>query len=215
MSCSSNTADLNRHRAKLCDARGETRLEVDLNLDEGRPSAAKNTFKVVIRRTAELDLSAVKLYLEGQRDMDSDVIDCITFLDHLLRETPSRNHIALRRSFFDRTTTQRATLGYGIEAMKGVYQSIRFGQGKCLVVNVDVSNSVFWNESPLMNVAMQVSGCKSFQELAQKAKKVKPAIDKPFQESAAMVQMRKLKKNNFYVRHKDRSQRERKQLSRN
>ena len=61
-----------------------------------------------------------------------------------------------------------------------------------------------------MNVAMHLSGCNSVQDLAQKAKKVKPAIDKPYQESNVMVQLRKLRKNDFFVIHKDRSQRERK-----
>ena len=125
-----------------------------------------------------------------------------------MRETPGKNLISLRRSFFDRLTPQRSPLGFGVEAMKGVYQSIRFGQGKRLVVNVDVSNAVFWSESPLMAVALQLTNCKSVVDLAQKSKNVKPAIDKPWQESAAMIQMRKLRKNDFYVKHKDRSERE-------
>lgn len=50
------------------------------------------------------------------------------FLDHLLRETPSHRHIAVKRSYFGRTTEERMILGSGIEAMKGVYQSIRAAQ---------------------------------------------------------------------------------------
>lgn len=47
------------------------------------------------------------------------------FLDHLLRETPSNTHIAMKRSYFGRDVEERALLGGGVEAMKGVYQSIR------------------------------------------------------------------------------------------
>jgi len=46
------------------------------------------------------------------------------FLDHVLRETPSKTLIAIKRSFFARTE-ERVRLGSGVEAMKGVYQSIR------------------------------------------------------------------------------------------
>ena len=46
------------------------------------------------------------------------------FLDHVLRETPSKTLIAIKRSFFARTE-ERVRLGTGVEAMKGVYQSIR------------------------------------------------------------------------------------------
>lgn len=55
------------------------------------------------------------------------------FLDHLLRETPSKVNIALKRSYFSRNKVGtdggrgggREELGGGVEAMKGVYQSIR------------------------------------------------------------------------------------------
>lgn len=50
------------------------------------------------------------------------------FLDHLLRETPSKKHIAIKRSYFGRETAERTLLGRGVEAMKGVYQSIRAAQ---------------------------------------------------------------------------------------
>lgn len=46
-------------------------------------------------------------------------------MDHLLRETPSKTHIAMKRSYFGRNVDERALLGGGVEAMKGVYQSIR------------------------------------------------------------------------------------------
>lgn len=50
------------------------------------------------------------------------------FLDHLLREDPSKRMIAIKRSFFHPKITARASIGGGVEAMKGVYQSIRAAQ---------------------------------------------------------------------------------------
>lgn len=54
------------------------------------------------------------------------------FLDHLLREDPSKRMIAIKRSFFHNKITSRASIGGGVEAMKGVYQSIRAAQ-VCLI----------------------------------------------------------------------------------
>ena len=56
--------------------------------------------------------------------------DDADFLDHLLRETPSKKLINLRRSYFARTgeSQDRSLLGGGIEAMKGVYQSLRMAE---------------------------------------------------------------------------------------
>ena len=129
----SGLADIRRHKRDVTEGRGEIRIEVDLDLDQPNPrprpaNAPSNTFRVAIRRTTEFQLSDLRAYLQGQTDLSNKIIDAVTFLDHLLRETPSRTHVALRRSFFDRTTAQRANLGYGVEAMKGVYQSIRFAQ---------------------------------------------------------------------------------------
>ena len=54
----------------------------------------------------------------------------VGFLDHLLRELPSKTLINLRRSYFARhaVSEERTLLGGGIEAMKGVYQSIRLAE---------------------------------------------------------------------------------------
>ena len=51
-------------------------------------------------------------------------LTAVDFLDHLLREYPSSNLLALRRSFFDEKGDFK-DLGNGVLAFKGVYQSIR------------------------------------------------------------------------------------------
>lgn len=55
------------------------------------------------------------------------LLTLLDFLDHLLRETPSKHLINLRRSYFarDADAHDRTLLGGGVEAMKGVYQSLR------------------------------------------------------------------------------------------
>ena len=110
------------------DVGEELRFHVDLDAERGQQSRSDNTFRVAIKRTAVLQLNQLQAYLNGQVPMDETVISAITFLDHLLREMPSRNAINIRRSYFDRAGPDRAGLGQGVEAMKGVYQSMRAAQ---------------------------------------------------------------------------------------
>lgn len=77
-----------------------------------------------------------------------------------------------------------------------------------MVVNVDVSNAVFWNEQSLMNAARELTGCNSYSDLANKSQQMRRHIDAPYVDSTAMVQMRKLKKNEITVRHKGRTPKE-------
>ena len=77
-----------------------------------------------------------------------------------------------------------------------------------MVVNVDVSNAVFWNEQSLMNAARELTGCNSYSDLANKSKLVKKHIDSPLTESNALIAMRKLKKNDIFVSHKGRTAKE-------
>lgn len=75
------------------------------------------------------------------------------FLDHVLRETPSKTLIAIKRSFFARTE-ERVRLGGGVEAMKGVYQSIRLAQVSFRKVQVstcghiiDLARAIDWSST--------------------------------------------------------------------
>ena len=77
-----------------------------------------------------------------------------------------------------------------------------------MVVNVDVSNAVFWNEQSLLNAARELTGTSSPADLANKSQPVRANVNAQPSDSAAMVAMRKLKKNEFTVRHKGRTQKE-------
>lgn len=53
------------------------------------------------------------------------------FLDHLLREYPSSQFLAIKRSFFN-PKGENKDLGGGVLAFKGVYQAIRVANVSCL-----------------------------------------------------------------------------------
>ena len=52
-----------------------------------------------------------------------------------MRVTPSKTMVAMKRSYFNEKMVTRVALGGGVEAMKGIYQSIRMAQVWCTYVN--------------------------------------------------------------------------------
>ena len=101
------------------------------------------------------------------------VLTGVDFLDHLLREGPSRNKrfIPVRRQLFVRDG-QRAGLGGGVEVFRGVYQSLRLAEGKRLVVNLDVANSCFWQPTSLVSAIINKMRLRDPQGIAQSCKPV-------------------------------------------
>lgn len=126
-------------------------IRVDLDAEQGRPPGGRpNVFTIAIRQTKSFDTSIVTAFLNGKTDASVVVAEAISFLDHLLREGPTRNPglIPIRRQFFSRQG-QRLTLGGGIEVIRGVYQSVRAASGGRCVINVDVANCCFWEPNSL------------------------------------------------------------------
>ncbi|KAA6409085.1 MAG: eukaryotic translation initiation factor 2c [Lasallia pustulata] len=198
--------DGNKIAWSLKDAKQELRVEVDLDVEKGMPARAEhpNHHKVVIRKTNAVNLGALSAYLYGKMSFDNSVLEAINFLDHLLREVPSKRLISIKRSFFARgmSQDQRVLLGGGVEAMKGVYQSIRAAHGAHLVVNADVSNTTFWSEAPLHILATQVTGASNPNDLVHKCKKVTKGFGQQPVESPAFKDLRKLKKIKVWAIHR-------------
>ncbi len=107
---------------------------MDLDAEQGITprEGRENVHRVVINKAknTKVNLAVIKAYLEGTMDFNNAILEAINFLDHLLRETPSKKLINLRRSYFSRTgeSQDRKLLGGGVEAIKGVYQTIRMAE---------------------------------------------------------------------------------------
>ncbi|EXJ86436.1 hypothetical protein A1O3_03387 [Capronia epimyces CBS 606.96] len=143
--------DGNRLAWSLRDHGGELRMMVDLDKEEGRPSRGdKNSFRLHIKKTREMDMSIVQQYLDGRIEFGVPVAEAINFMDHLLREGPSSSSqfLSVRRSIFKRQG-ERKDLGGGIEVWRGIYQSMRLAEGKKLIINLDVANTCFWKPTSL------------------------------------------------------------------
>ncbi|KAL8688577.1 MAG: hypothetical protein Q9218_005546 [Villophora microphyllina] len=166
--------------------------------------AGKNAHRVIIRKTTTIDLSMIPAFLNGKCDFGSGVIDAINFLDHLIREGPSKKHINIKKSYFDRDHGATFELGDGVEAMRGVYQSIRMAEGKRLVINVDVSHTTFWRRSSFPSIVNQLSHHKDFDSLQNNWRKDTSDPNSPT--NHVFTTMKRLRKNHFLVEHKGRTE---------
>jgi eukaryotic translation initiation factor 2C len=165
--------------AKKLD-RDETRIVVDLDKEDGRQpkpgNEGKNVHTVFIRHTRKVDFSGLAAFLKGQATWSTECIDTINFLDHVLREEPSRKYTQIKKSFFQRGE-QRFDLGGGIEAFKGVFSSLRpvynGNLERTLSLNVDVANGTFWRSQELTRAVGQVFNCNpaQFQQRFRDAKR--------------------------------------------
>ncbi|KAI9834225.1 MAG: hypothetical protein M1819_003063 [Sarea resinae] len=183
----------------------DSNIMVDLDLEQGKTprEGREDRHRVVIRKTTPVNLASIDAYLSGKVSFGSGVLEAINFLDHLLRQTPSVSYTSIKRSFFARGH-ERYYLGGGIEAFKGVYQSIRACHGRRMAVNVDVSNGTFWTESPLIQTVKELANARDYSDLIWKLKQVKGNAAQEFRmvDSQGFRTLRRLKKVGVYAKHR-------------
>lgn len=149
----------------------EVRMQVDLDQEQGKkPRPGKpDVHRFAMRQTGTVRFDVLRNYLARKCDWDASTYEAINFLDHLLRDGPSKRLTSIKRSFFQRGET-RNDLGGGVEAFKGAYQSLRMSHGPggpCLTVNLDVANGTFFNSGPLPVVAQNLAGARNVNDLIQ------------------------------------------------
>ncbi|KAF3907146.1 hypothetical protein ABW21_db0205470 [Orbilia brochopaga] len=166
----------------------ELNIIIDLDDDDtsGRPRHFDNKFRVRIRKTARVPLQCTEAYVAGKYKMDKEVLVGFNFLDHLLRETPAKHFITIKRSFFKSAGSQR--LDGGVEAWKGIFQSIRPAQGNNLTINVDVAAAVFWSEGTVMACVQNLLKLGTPEEHTEKERSKKFTIEN-FTKSSARDEM--------------------------
>ena len=209
--------------APACPERGELRCKVDLDKAErkpGEPVRPGAEFHVVIRKTTEVSLSALRGYLERKIDFSNPVIQALNFVDHLIRQGPSERLLGIKRNFYDFAEKGRPLQNDRIvEVHKGLYASIRLSDnlrtgGAGLALNCDVANTVFWIGGLSMdNVVVNFLGtCDArFQRItpgAELSRALAPVrrSDGNWESSEAFKHLRKLRKLRFKVAHKGRKE---------
>ncbi|OCL04728.1 Piwi-domain-containing protein [Glonium stellatum] len=168
-------------------SRPEVRITVDLDVEEGRKinpeRAGKNQHRIYLRKTKKVDFIGLSAFLEGKASWTNDCIDTVNFLDHVMRERPSQRYTQIKKSFFQRGE-QRAPLGQGIEAFKGVFSSLRpvlnDKGAKAMTVNVDVANGTFWTSQPLIQAVMMHFNARSQADVQVKFQNAKQEWDRSY-----------------------------------
>ncbi len=73
-------------------------------------------------------------------------------------------------------------------------------QGKRLVVNVDVSNTTFWHETAVSQLAYQITGAATYLDMINMIQPIKATAYMPAHESPYFAALRRLHKNEIKVR---------------
>ena len=156
-------------RGKKVQKGEEYRIQVDLDAEQGKTGRAgkSNVHRVVVKQTTYVDFASLMAYLAGRADFTNEVLEAVTFMDHLMRETPRQKYTSIKRAFFAKGL-HRHELGGGIEAFKGVYQSLRIAHspaGASLTCNVDVANGTFFTGGDIKYVVVKLVGLRNEAEI--------------------------------------------------
>ncbi|KAM0178275.1 hypothetical protein ACHAPF_003640 [Botrytis cinerea] len=196
-------------------ARGEFRILVDLDLEAGKPGGNRDRMiYCTVRQTTTIRMASLHGYLNKECDFDNNVLCAINFLDHMIRQWPGEKYVVQKRSFFARGI-DRCPLDITIEAMKGVYQSIRLCNHlnekgpviRGLAVNVDVANGTFWTSQDFMQAARNLCSVPRnkaldydvFRKLLRPEQRSMP--NGRLEKSAEFLTLEKMKKLKFTLKH--------------
>lgn len=139
--------------ATLVD-RGELRFQVDLDEGKAPPGSGPREggrFLITIRQTIQVDMTAIQTYLQKKASFDSNVLEAMNFMDHLIRQYPSQRMLAIKRNFYEEMERGHPLTGSAstVVVHKGIYASVRLSNnltqgGIGLALNADVANTCFW-----------------------------------------------------------------------
>ncbi|GAO47878.1 hypothetical protein G7K_2074-t1 [Saitoella complicata NRRL Y-17804] len=148
----------------------------------------KNVFKVRVKYTNQINLEVLQRFVENKWGKDESVLQAINLLDNLLRQTPARLFKSVGRNFFQGGRAR--PLAGGVEAWKGIFQSVRPTLG-CLTVNVDTATTVFWSGGiTLVDLSVLILGRRGPQDLQRMSDRDMKLLN------------RELKGVGFFVKHR-------------
>ncbi|KAG0044454.1 hypothetical protein BGZ83_010322, partial [Gryganskiella cystojenkinii] len=137
----------------------EVVLAVDVNL---RNRAGAPSFKIKIKKAAEIQLEELGRFLLGRTALSNNCLTSIMALDVLIRHEPAMLYETVGRSFYTPHGSQ--LLAGGTEVWRGFYQSMRPTPGK-MMVNLDVSASTFFQSGSLIEIVVKILGLRTVDDL--------------------------------------------------
>lgn len=183
-----------------------------------------NTFYLYIKRSTKIRLASLKSYLEGQAEWDQSVLACVDFFDHMIRQFPSENMLAIKRNFYNTENPEHKALNRRgtLSAVKGIYAAIRMNSsmktgGLGLGINVDVTNTAFWRGGqPFIDLCENyIASCKKEWQYFDKEQVCEGLKPIKFQDMVTKEYipgmsdmfrcLRRFRKCHFHVRHRGKS----------
>ncbi|KAL8404858.1 hypothetical protein RB594_009658 [Gaeumannomyces avenae] len=204
-----------RHLAWSSVSSIDIKKQLDLDAEYGRGGGGdkRNCFMFTMRQVGRIRMEALQHYLQGKLEWDNSVLECLNFLDHVMRQGPSEKMLAIKRNFYSKTANPTPMGDAIVEMLKGTFASIRMSQsiqeGRLgLGVNVDVANTCFWQsqgfEDLVRNFIGTVDRRWSNQTMMRLPDLFEPVADSKgvLMPSEAFRALRKLHKIRFFVGHR-------------
>ncbi|KAH7388486.1 hypothetical protein KP509_16G078000 [Ceratopteris richardii] len=138
-------------------------MELELMEDEEAPKRRNRRFKITLRRASRINTGLLQEYLNGTRRILPQ--ECLQAFDIVLREAAAKNFAQRARCFFDSHFGERS-IGGGIQAYSGFYQSIRPAQNGLLSLNIDIAAAPFL-EPIRLDEFLAKAFCKDVRDLNQ------------------------------------------------
>lgn len=208
-----------RHLAWSSVSNIDIKKQLDLDAEYGRGGREdkKNLFMFTMKQVGKIRMEALQHYLLGKMEWDNSVLECMNFLDHVMRQGPSENMLAIKRNFYSKTANPTPMGDNIVEMLKGTFASIRMSQsiqeGRLgLGVNVDVANTCFWSSQRFEDLVRNYLGAVdrrwSNQSMTRLPDLLEPSLEKDgkggdvLMPSEAFRALRKLHKIRFFVSHR-------------
>ncbi|GBC10173.1 hypothetical protein RclHR1_00940014 [Rhizophagus clarus] len=147
-------------------------------------------FKIVIKKVGrDINMEELVQFLNARSRMTNNCQMAITAIDLIIGYKISTSHITVSRSFY--TPQGALPITGGVELWQGYYQSARPTKGK-MMINIDLSATVFYEPGPLIQTIMKILGCRNPDEL------YKGLSDKDRHKVDRVIRNLKIRTNHLY-----------------
>ncbi|RIA81109.1 Piwi domain-containing protein [Glomus cerebriforme] len=140
-------------------------FDVNLEEDGAAPVGSKRPprlFTVKIKKVGVIRIEELLRFLNARGSCTANCLTAIMALDILIHHEPSILYNTVRKSFF--TPQGARPFSGGMEVWQGYYQSARPTTGR-MMINVDLSATVFYEAGPLVQMVTKILGRRSPDDL--------------------------------------------------
>ncbi|PKY60591.1 hypothetical protein RhiirA4_519173, partial [Rhizophagus irregularis] len=119
-------------------------------------------FKIVIRKARDINMEDLFQFLNAKGNMTNNCKMAINAMNIIISHEVSAKYPTLRNLYY--TSHGSRSLGEGIEAWQGYYQSAHPTRGK-MMINIDLRATAFYEGGPLIQMVARILGRRSPNDL--------------------------------------------------